>query len=1064
MTQTPNGQPPSDPTINLTADDLNPGGVNDQPTPSTASAGTIDISQDVNQGPIAPTPGPKDIPNLNNPKKIQQKPPIVSPTPTVPMLAPDGSVVDIPSARVHDATAAGASIGSPIITPDGTHAIVPAARLHEALKAGARIDDTGWTPDKLNAHPTLGQRAKNMITGPGMIYDPKALENAQNVEVSKMSPLEAAGEVHHAGSIPLVNFRNATTPEWQANNPMLAHGLDFGSSFTSPEQLSIMKLTGALGSSLTGAAEEAAMDGLAGSMSSEDNLAVFIGSGGLKKLPGPAGLLIGKALSAGFGINAIFQAAQAGPKFLEALSRGDEAGAKEALMDVVLNAAFAEQSAEHVSVDEATGAKRFNPTLGDVGVAANTSADALGQAAKEYGGKALEAAGNIPGVGLVKNAAKIGAGIVKQPINAMTEGPAAKITRAAGGSAGVQERDFQDNIPRALKYIVEENKANPIKTPEDMAEAAHTQKTKLWDEQLAKPHPGETIDGDAIAQKLKDSVNPTTRKHDAALAAQIDKWADTFKGPYDLDSAMGAITKFNSDLRNFYKQSPSDQFRMAQADPKLGMLQDAADTLRDAAFAKLSELGEKNIPELRKDYGALNQMQRIFEKRAVVYGRQAPIDLKESLGAIAAFASGHPMAAVVPQLTKYLNSPKYLIQSAIEKAGKAAEAPKSANAQVEQPNRPVNEIRPPGVEAKTPPAKPVAGTSPTGTTATPTEAGKPAQKAPVNPTEATEAPAPGSAIDLETGKAPTEGVRSDFKPYDPENPEGYEKPMPIPAENMPKGMFQRDAHIHEWGHVANAAIEGFGTEGIKSHLNDTLSAKNRPAAAARINFGDTGIKVVDGKIDPETLRENFGKMLATTMGGAAANELHSGIPFEMNQGLHSDVRVIHEMGKSLGLTTEETQGAIQYALDRAKRNLQIPGVGDTLVQNAGVRESGLSETMHASPERTEAFAAEMRRLRDDHYQQQKSGSAGSPTELHDARIAGNDAQIREGNDAGTKGSNEGAGPAGDLETGRAGLKETTTGDDKADEAIRSAGAIPAGKMMNLAMFHDPETGSTLALD
>src|SRR5665213_1464609 len=781
----------------------------------------------------------------------------------------------------------------------------------------------------------------------------------------------------------------------------------------------------------------------------------------LGNLPGPAPKLIGKALTAGFSLQIISQTAQESPKLIDALARGDENEAQYELTKMMLGLAMGEQGIEHLGTNEETGEKAFNPNLGTT---AGTSIDALTHAAGEYGGKALDAAGNIPGAGLVKGAAKLAKGVVAQPYNAMTEGPEAKITRAAGGSAGVQERDFQENIPRALKYIVDENKTNPIKTPEDMAEAAHTQKTKLWDEQLAKPHPGETIDGDAIAQKLKDSVNPATRKHDAALAAQIDKWADTFKGPYDLDSAMGAITKFNSDLRNFYKQSPSDQFRMAQADPKLGMLQDAADTLRDAAFAKLSELGEKNIPELRKDYGALNQMQRIFEKRAVVYGRQAPIDLKESLGAIAAFASGHPMAAVVPQLTKYLNSPKYLIQSAIEKAGKAAEAPKSANAQVEQPNRPVNEIRPPGVEAKTPPAKPVAGTSPTGTTATPTEAGKPAQKAPVNPTEATEAPAPGSAIDLETGKAPTEGVRSDFKPYDPENPEGYEKPMPIPSENMPKGMFQRDAHIHEWGHVANAAIEGFGTEGIKSHLNDTLSAKNRPAAAARINFGDTGIKVVDGKIDPETLRENFGKMLATTMGGAAANELHSGIPFEMNQGLHSDVRVIHEMGKSLGLTTEETQGAIQYALDRAKRNLQIPGVGDTLVQNAGVRESGLSETMHASPERTEAFAAEMRRLRDDHYQQQKSGSAGSPTELHDARIAGNDAQIREGNDAGTKGSNEGAGPAGDLETGRAGLKETTTGDDKADEAIRSAGAIPAGKMMNLAMFHDPETGSTLALD
>ena len=44
-----------------------------------------------------------------------------------------------------------------------------------------------------------------------------------------------------------------------------------------------------------------------------------------------------------------------------------------------------------------------------------------------------------------------------------------------------------------------------------------------------------------------------------------------------------------------------------------------------------------------------------------------------------------------------------------------------------------------------------------------------------------------------------------------------------------------------------------------------------------------------------------------------------------------------------------------------------------------------------------------------------------------------------------------------------GLVERTTGDDQVDAHIKAAGAIPAGNMAGLALFHDPTTGSTLAL-
>lgn len=44
-----------------------------------------------------------------------------------------------------------------------------------------------------------------------------------------------------------------------------------------------------------------------------------------------------------------------------------------------------------------------------------------------------------------------------------------------------------------------------------------------------------------------------------------------------------------------------------------------------------------------------------------------------------------------------------------------------------------------------------------------------------------------------------------------------------------------------------------------------------------------------------------------------------------------------------------------------------------------------------------------------------------------------------------------------------GLVEKSTGDEQVDAHIKAAGATPAGNMGGLAMFHDPKTGSTLAI-
>lgn len=61
------------------------------------------------------------------------------PSPLVPMFAPDGTAVNIPYERMHDALQAGGKMGVNMNAPDGTPVIIPADRVQDAVKAGGKI-------------------------------------------------------------------------------------------------------------------------------------------------------------------------------------------------------------------------------------------------------------------------------------------------------------------------------------------------------------------------------------------------------------------------------------------------------------------------------------------------------------------------------------------------------------------------------------------------------------------------------------------------------------------------------------------------------------------------------------------------------------------------------------------------------------------------------------------------------------------------------------------------------------------------------------------------------------
>lgn len=268
------------------------------------------------------------------------------------------------------------------------------------------------------------------------------------------------------------------------------------------------------------------------------------------------------------------------------------------------------------------------------------------------------------------------AGGVSAFLGNFIKSPVESLERAAGGSRTVNNTRFTEDVQTALPKLIDENRVTPIKNPEGMATAAENAKAKVWDNYKTMTdnpkYTNETISGDDIAQKIKDSVDPNIRQHNAAEAKMINKWADTFKGNMFLPAAREKITFLNKQLASFYKVSPGEQAILAARNPSLGMLDSAADAVRDSLDAKLTSLGEIGAKDLRNQYGALNNVQKVFEKRAIVYGRQAPMSLGEQVGNIAAVTSGNPTPVAVAAAGKHLNSPGHLIRSAMSQANPGA--------------------------------------------------------------------------------------------------------------------------------------------------------------------------------------------------------------------------------------------------------------------------------------------------------------------------------------------------------------------------------------------------------
>jgi hypothetical protein len=255
------------------------------------------------------------------------------------------------------------------------------------------------------------------------------------------------------------------------------------------------------------------------------------------------------------------------------------------------------------------------------------------------------------------------------------------------GKPYIGEQNWEANLQSVLPRLVEADKATPVKSVGDFEDLAHDTADSLWKQEIQPQvdnHATETIDTAPIRTQIQNTVTRSMKKLFPEEAAKIEQFANNFGSSTTVSEANEDLQAINAKLKAYYKASPEARSAILKTDGDVTSLESAADALRDTLYSHLENAGE-NIPrELRQQYGALKQVERVFGKRAMVADRQNPISIGQIIGMISggteattALALGHPIAAVaglapvaIAAAAKMRNAPESLIRQGLKAATK----------------------------------------------------------------------------------------------------------------------------------------------------------------------------------------------------------------------------------------------------------------------------------------------------------------------------------------------------------------------------------------------------------
>ena len=259
-----------------------------------------------------------------------------------------------------------------------------------------------------------------------------------------------------------------------------------------------------------------------------------------------------------------------------------------------------------------------------------------------------------------------------------------------GARPGKRNYRFAEDFLRAAPRIddVEAQFAkmgDPAKNVEDWADRAGAAREIVYKNKiqpLINDHPNEVLGNQNIVNGATKEIPDAMREYSPDEAAKMEQIISQFQPGgkvIPLQKAEDAIQHFNAELSKtgYWSRMPQEREDLLKTDGTIAGYKAIADSLRDEFYGRLKQLNPgSDIAELKKDYGALANVENEFRGRVNVNDRQAPISLKETIGLITGMGTGGVGGAAIaalPFVDRMVNSPERMIGRAVQKAARPGE-------------------------------------------------------------------------------------------------------------------------------------------------------------------------------------------------------------------------------------------------------------------------------------------------------------------------------------------------------------------------------------------------------
>ena len=335
---------------------------------------------------------------------------------------------------------------------------------------------------------------------------------------------------------------------------------------------------------------------------------------------------------------------------------------------------------------------------------------AEGKAAEEG---AAGAVGGGLGGGLGESASEL-AGIVAKRFGVGTTAAEDAIT---GIKPKKRNSKFAENFQTAAPRMDAEAAVSKPKSAEEWADAAGDARKKLWSTEiqpLIDQHKHVPLDGDAIANSIRAAIPDTMKQYSPAEAKKIEDLANQWTSGGGMGHQAMAVPAHNTFVGNaeaalehynalvgktgYWEKSPSVRADLMKTDGELAGNMATANAIRDELYGKLDAFEKarvqglptypaqgtpaatvpaRNIQQLKKEYGALRNVEDEMRGRINVAGGQSNMSFTEGIGLILGIGTGDMRKLVgtfgIPMLARQASLPEKAIARAVQKAARPGE-------------------------------------------------------------------------------------------------------------------------------------------------------------------------------------------------------------------------------------------------------------------------------------------------------------------------------------------------------------------------------------------------------